>query len=66
MQIQISSIVNGFLVAAPKQIDEKLLQRMSPEQQQQYMSQLDCTYCKDYEEVCIFIKPFFFSGNEKS
>jgi len=59
MQFQISSIANGFLVAAPKQVDEKLLQQMSPEQRQQYLSQPDCTFCADYEETCTFIKRFF-------
>lgn len=65
MQLQISSIQNGYLIASPKQVDEKQLQRMSPEQRQQFLSQPDCTYCEDYEAVCQFLKRFFFSGSSE-
>lgn len=63
MQIQVTSIANGFLVATPKQLTAEQARKMSQEQIQQYMSQPDCTYCEDYEAVCTFIKRFFFSPN---
>ena len=63
MQIQISSIENGFLIGYPRQIDPKMAKQMSPEDIQRFMSQPECHYCEDYEGVCSFIKRFFFNSS---
>jgi len=64
MQIQITTIKNGYFVASPPDMSKVNVRNHSPEQLQQMASQPEITFCEDYAAVCDHIKRFFFSPSE--
>ena len=64
MQIQITTIKNGYFVASPPDMSNVNVRNYSPEQFQQMASQPEITFCEDYAAVCVNIKRFFFSPTE--
>ena len=65
MQIQISTIKNGYFVASPPDMSKVNVRDHSPEQLQQMAQTPEITFCQDYLAVCAHIKRFFsFSPSE--
>lgn len=59
MQIQVSSVDNGYLVASPRELTDSEKKRMNAVEMSQAATQPQVHYCSDYNEVCQYIKRFF-------
>lgn len=57
MQIQITQVNNGYLVATPTEVPQN--SRLSVEQRAAIAQQPTVHYCYDYNEICDYIKAFF-------
>ena len=66
MQIQISSIKNGFLIASQTPITEEMQKMYEHAQLVEIAKQPVVRFCEDYRETCEYIKQFFFDGKEIS
>ena len=64
MQLQVSSIKNGYLVASPFDMSKVDVRQCSPEQLQQMASQPEVHFCEDYDAMCSHLKRFFFSPSK--
>ena len=61
MQIQLTTVQNGWLVASPPDMSKVNVRNHSPEQLQQMAQTPEITFCEDYDAVCVHLKRFFFS-----